>query len=290
MDMKFVNAKGNTLSLMDNPYFHLINIDGQTAAASNISSLIVGDTDGDIVNNVQAQPRPIILDLRIKSGVNVEDAKRFILNVVKLKQNGTLKWTQNDRTVLINGVVESVDMPRWNNTNTMQITLHCEQPFWEDIDYVIQQIDEALGLHYFSDVQNEMLYFPAEGIPLGEYDFARLRTFNNVGDVTVGMEIEIIAYDTVTNPIIYDENGNFFGIGHGTGNKKVTMQAGDIIKVDTRKGQKSVKMNGVSLLGKLKPNSTWLQIAPGDNTFSINSDDASINNMSFSLIFKRRYI
>ena len=47
---------------------------------------------------------------------------------------------------------------------------------------------------------------------------------------------------------------------------------------------------GSNLYEKIKPRSTWLQLLPGENTFSINSDDDNNENMSFSLIYKQRYI
>lgn len=290
MTLDYYNSNNNVLKLTSNDYFHLINVDGQTSANTSISSLVVGGIDGDTVNNIQAQPRTITLDLRIKSGVDVEEAKRAVLNIVKLKQSGKLQWTQNNRTVTISGIIESVEMPRWENSISMQISLHCEQPFWEDVENAIQEINEALSLHYFTDYENDMLYFPVEGIPFGEVDLARTRTFNNNGDVAVGMDIEIIAFDAVTNPIIYNSAGDFFGIGYGTGNKKVVMVSGDKITISTHKGKKSVKLNGTSIISKIKPRSTWLQLEAGSNTFSINSEEQSITNMTYTLSFKQRYI
>ncbi|MBR2679935.1 MAG: phage tail family protein, partial [Exiguobacterium sp.] len=92
----------------------------------------------------------------------------------------------------------------------------------------------------------------------------------------------------VTNPIIYDQNGNFFGVGY-TG-KTLTMSAGDVLVIDTQAGQKSVKLNGVSVFDKVKPQSTWLQLQAGENEFSINSDDADTDNMVFTMSFRQRYI
>lgn len=289
MILEYKNSTGNVLSLTDNQYFFLINVDGQTSANADISSVVIGGIDGDTANNVQAQPRSISLDLKIKSGVDVELAKREILKVVKLKKNGELIWTQNGKTVRISGIVESVDMPRWENGVMMQITMHCEQPFWEDIDYIVQEISEALSLHYFTDNPNDMLYFPEEGIPFGELDLVRTKSFFNDGDVAVGVEIEIIAYGTVTNPIIYAADGKYFGVGYGTGNKQVVMHQGDYIIVTTHKGAKTVKLNGVSVIDKVKPNSTWLQLEAGENSFSINSDE-DFANVVFNMIYKQRYI
>lgn len=303
MKLNFISARGDVLPLVANKYFTLGHVDGQTTASTSIASAVVGGVDGDKVNNVQAEARTIIIDLHIKSDVNVEEAKREILKVVKLKKSGVLLWDQNNRTVNISGIVEAVEMRRWTNGVIMQITLHCEQPFWEDVDEVIQQINEAIGLHYFTSSPNEMLYFPEDGVVFGEYDTIREKTFYNSGDVAVGVEITLLAHDTVTNPIIYDINGDFFGLGYeyesadggaGIGTAWVSnpfiMQAGDNVVITTHKGNKTVKHNGVNILDKVKPNSTWLQLDTGDNVFKVNSDDENIDNMSFSITYKQRYI
>ena len=288
LKLLYISKWGGTLDLVNNDLFTLTNVDGMTAAATDISSVVIGGIDGDEINNIQAQPRGIIFDLRIKQGVNVEYAKRAVLEIVKLKQKCTLQWTQNNKTVTIQGTVDGVTMPRFNNEVTMQISIHCGQPFWEDLNAVVAEISEALGLFYFTDDPYDMLYFPEEGIPFGELDTSRTRTFVNMGDVSIGMTIEVLAYKIVTNPIIYDQNGNFFGVGYGS--KSLTMQAGDILTINTNAGQKSVTLNGVSQLDKIKPRSTWLQLDAGENEFSINSDDSDIDNMVFAISYRQRYI
>lgn len=289
MELIYISKWGGVLNLTDNEYCWLINTDGITAATTDLSTVVIGGIDGDIINNIQAQPRGIILDLRIKRECNVEDAKRAILEIIKLKQTCTLQWTQNERTLTIKGVVDSITMPRFNNAVTMQVSIHCGVPFWEDLNDILSEISEAKNLHYFTTDPDGMLYFPdEEGIPLGEYDTSRTRTFNNAGDVAVGMQIEVVAYSTVTNPIIYDQNGNFFGVGYGS--KSVVMNTGDTLLINTKAGEKSVTLNGVSLLDKIKPHSTWLQLEAGENEFSINSDDTAVDNMVFNLIYKQRYV
>ena len=290
MKFDYISARGDRLPLATNELFDLVHVDGMTTAATSIASNTMGGADGDIINNVKANARPIVIDLRVKNGVNVEDAKRAVLRVVKIKQLGTLEWTQNERTVTISGVVETVDMPRWTNAVTLQIAMYCSQPYWEDLDFIVQQISEAIDLHYFTDSATGMLYFPVEGIPLGEYDTIRTKRFHNGGDVAVGLEISIVAFATVTNPIIYNENGDFLGVGYGDGAKRVQLTAGDNVVITTHKGNKDIKLNGKSILSKLRPQSTWLQLEAGDNLFTINSDDDSLTNMAFSLIYKQRYV
>lgn len=303
LKLDYISARGDTMPLANNPLFHLTHIDGHTTASTNIASAVVGGMDGDTVTNVQAQPRTIVIDLQPRSGVNVEEATRAILKVIKIKQRGALVWTQNGKAVTISGVVEAVEMPRWTNATVMQITLHCEQPFWEDVYEVIQQINEFIGLHAFTTYTDDMLYFPEDGVVLGEYDAIRTKTFHNAGDVAVGLEITIIAHDTVTNPIIYDHYGNYFGVGYsyetesggdGIGSAWVSvpfvMKRGDVVVITTHKGRKTVKFNGQIIYDKIRPNSTWLQLEAGDNTFTVNSDDDSETNMSFALAYKQRYV
>ena len=290
MELNYISKWGAKISLSNNNLFWLTNVDGLTYSTTDISAVVIGGIDGDSINNVQAQPRGIVLDLRIKSGVNVEAAKREILQTIKLKQKATLEWTQNNKTLTIQGVVESIEMPRFNNEVTMQVTLHCSQPFWEDLNEILTEINQFVNLHYFTTELGGMLYFQPEGRPLGEYDTSRTRSFINSGDVSVGMQIEVLALSSVTNPIIYDQNGNFFGVGYGTETKQVVMQQGDKLIINTVAGNKYVELNGVNQLDKVKPQSTWLQLEAGQNEFSINSDDANVDNMIFTLSYKQRYI
>ena len=288
MQLQFISQWGGTLDLVNNDLFTLVNVDGLTTAATNISSIVIGGIDGDIVNNIQAQPRGIIFDLRIKNGVNVENAKRAILQIIKLKQKCTLQWTQNEKTRTITGTVDGVTMPRFSDAVTMQVSIHCGDPFWQDLNEIISEINEFIPLHYFTDYPNDMLYFVEEGIPFGEYDLSRTRTFNNTGDVAVGMTIEVIALDAVTNPIIYAQNGQFFGVGYGS--RSLVMSEGDVLVINTRAGEKSVTLNGISQLDKIKPQSTWIQLQAGENEFSIDSNETVTDNMIFTLEYKQRYI
>lgn len=284
----YTSALGEVLSLTEGENYKLINIDGQTAAAAALSTIVTGGVDGDTVNSSQAQPRQIVLDLRITD--EVEETKRSLLQIIKLKQQGTLTWTQNERELVIKGTVENIELTRWTDKALMQVTIHCSQPFWETANNIITELREFIGLHYFTDFENDMLYFPEEGIPFGVFDTTKTQSYYNGGDVAVGLEIEIEALDTCTNPIIYDRDGNFFGCGYGTGNKKIVMEAGDIITINTRKNEKSAKLNGASILGKIKPQSTWLQLLTGNNTFSFNSDEDTLSNMRLTMTYKQLYI
>lgn len=282
MNLEYITSKGDILPLTGNPLFKISNIDGLTTANVELSSSTVASMDGDFVINERTTPRGIIIDLSIE-GADVERKKRYILKYIKPKQRAIIRWTQDERKVEIEGVIESIDMPRYTNAVVMQISMYCSQPYWQDIDFVVQEISEILNLHYFTNFENDMLYFPEEGIPFGEYDTNRTKVFVNDGDVSVGMEIRIIALGNVGHPVIYNSIGGFFGVN-------VAMTSGDEIVISTVKGKKTITMNGENIMDKIEAGSTWLQLEIGENEFTIDSDDGTEGNMYFTVSYKQRYV
>lgn len=289
MKLEFISAKGEVMPLTENGRFKLANVDGITTANVEISSSTVASMDGDFVNNKRTTPRSIVLDLAIER--DVENVKRYILKYVKPKLQSILRLTQNERTTQISGIVESIEMPRFTNIATMQITLHCAQPYWEDLENSSQEISEVLDLFYFTDndeseiesEEDNMLYFPEEGIPFGEYDTNRTKVLTNEGDVDIGLEIHIVALGTVTNPVIYNVEGEYIGVD-------VTLLGGDEVIISTVKGNKTIRINGENKISKIREGSTWLQLAVGENEFTIDSEDGTEGNMYFTLTYKQRYV
>ena len=108
------------------------------------------------------------------------------------------------------------------------------------------------------------------------------QTYNNDGDVDTGMIITIIATGTVTNPKIYNQNGEFIGVDD-------TLTVGDKVVINTYKGKKTITKNGVSIFNKITSGSVFLRMETGTNVFSINAD-AGAQYMYFYVSFKRRFV
>ena len=274
-------ANGAMLDLFNDDYFDIVAADSLTSANVTIATMTTPSIDGDTVNNVQANPRAITFDLRVKNYVDVEFCKRHILNVVKIKQTGTLTFTQGtgdeQRIIEISGVVESIDLPRFNNNCTMQISLHCPDSFWQDINDLVFEISRIIGCHHFA------VYFPMNApIPLGVIDKQMTQSYTNDGDVTTGMIITIIATGDVTNPTIYNSKGEYIGVND-------SMVVNDKIVINTNKGQKTITKNGVSIFNKIKSGSSFLQMETGENQFTIDADSGD-PFMYFNIMFKRRFV
>lgn len=279
----FISAKGAAMPLFGNPYFTLTGADGFTSTASSIAAVTVPAVDGDMITNIQAQPRSVVLYLRLKQSAGIDAAKKYILQYVKPKLTGTLQLTQdNGQNIQLQGVVEAIELPRFQQGCTMQITMHCSQPFWEDVDFVVQQISQIIDLHYFP-IPEGGLAFPTAGVPFGAYDNDLTRDFENAGDVETGMLITMVALGTVTNPQIYNTaTGEFIGIND-------TLQGNDEVIINTIKGQKTITKNGVNIIDKIMPRSTFLQIGIGTNEFSIYAD-SGVDKIYFTLTFKQKYV
>ena len=283
---KFIisSLRGGSINLLDNEYFLLSNFDGQTANQNDISMTTAAGFDGGFINSAQAQPRSMSLELLVKSGVNVELAKRHITQVIKPYQLITFTLEQEGKTIVIEGTVEAFSMPRYQQGVAVVVDFLCAQPFWEDANNIQTVLADVINMHYFTEETDDGVWcFVEEGVPLGVYNFERQKSVVNDGDVAVGMTIEIVALGKVTNPIIYAEDGTYIGVN-------TTMEANDKITISTHKRNKTIYKNGVNILDTIMAGSTWLQLYTGINTFNFNSDNEETDNCYFQIIYKQRYI
>lgn len=280
--LEFIGANGNIINLFDNPYYGITNIDGFTVADVEVASSTTASIDGDVINNLRVTPRTVVLDLKVKNNVNVETAKRWLLQTVKPKLPGRIRMTQDGRETELSGIVENIEMPRFTNGVICQVSLHCSVPYWQDVNYVLVEISRLIDLHYFPKDQGG-LAFPSGGIPLGSYNLNNTQTYYNDGDAETGMLITIIALGDVVNPIIYDVTGAYIGVID-------TITEGDVIEINTNRGEKYVRKNGENIFSKIKSGSSFLQLAIGDNQLTVNADSGTQNNMYFMITFKRRFV
>lgn len=276
--LEFISAKGDLLNLTNSRNFKITNVDGITNASSDISSSTVAQMDGDIINNVRVTPRGIVIDLTIER--DVEQTKREILKIVKVKQKGTLRLTQDNRETQIVGIVEAIEMPRFSELVVMQISIYCSQPFWEDVDYIIGQIADYINLHYYPLDQGGLAFY--ESIPLGEINYNNNKIFINEGDVSVGMTITVVAIKEVVNPRVSRSGDEYIGVN-------IAMTSGDELIIKTGKGEKSITLNGRNVIDKIDPMSTWLQLETGENEFYISAESGT-DNAYFVISYKQRYI
>ena len=128
---------------------------------------------------------------------------------------------------------------------------------------------------------------PPGGIVFGRKIFNYMMNVYNAGAVETGMTIEFAAISDVLNPsIINVRTQEIIKI-----NK--SMVAGEKITIDTIIGEKSVwvDLNGTRENGfKYKSfDSSWLQLAVGDNVFRYDADEG-LDNLTVSIRYDNKYL
>lgn len=281
IELNIITPTGAKMPLVGNPYF-IPRVDGMTQYSASIATSTTYNSDGDSINNIKGNARDIIILLEIRDSADVNAAYEYITQYIKPKQTVTLEAVRNEQARHISGVLGDFDMPRFTNAVTATISLYCSQPFWEDAEFIIRTIETIRAMHHFEVVFPSDSSGNPQGIVLGVYDTNRTRTFTNSGHVAVGMEISIIANGAVVNPVLQRSDGQFLGIND-------TLAANDEIIISTVKRHKTITKNGVNILNKIMPRSTFMQLEPGENEFTIDADSGE-DNMYFTFQYKQRYI
>ena len=281
IELNIITPTGAKMPLVGNPYF-IPSIDGMTQYSASIATSTTYNSDGDSINNIKGNARDIIILLKIRDSADVNAAYEYITQYIKPKQTVTLEAVRDGQARHISGVLGEFDMPRFTNAVTATINLYCSQPFWEDAVFIMRTIETVQAMHHFAVIFPTDTAGNPQGIVLGVYDTNRTRTFTNSGHVAVGMEITIIANGTVVNPVLQRSDGQFIGIYD-------TLNANDEIIISTVKRNKTITKNGVNILNKIMPRSTFMQLEPGENIFTIDADGGE-DNMYFTFRYKQRYI
>lgn len=291
IQLEFINSKDVSMNAIYNPYMTLTAVDQLHGVDNEYSTSTSPYFDGDYVNHTRTSPRTITLTYALSTPI--ESSLNFFNSIVKSKQKATLIETKEDGTqIKIEGIVTVPPYTRWSDTCAIQIQMYCSKPYWRDVQAIVEDISNVINLHYFPYENEEKLLandgglaFPESGIPFGVYDLDATKGFTNNGTKPVGMIIEIVAVEQVTNPRISKVNSDdneFIGVN-------MTLQKGDWIRINTNKGEKSVtNADGEIYNEVVYSGNDWLQLDTGYNELSITSEEGT-GNMYFTIYFNQEW-
>lgn len=288
--LELINKDNQALDLLNNKdKFILKSAEGLHGIETDISENETPYTDGAIIESVKALPRGIELVFKLRG--NVKTSIDYFTGIVKSKQLVTLREIDGDRDITIKGIATIPPYTRMMQSCEITLTIYCGQPYWEDINHIVEHISEFVDLLYFPI---EGQYFTAEGRPFGAINTDLTRTFENKSDTSVGMVLSLAALGEVVKPRISCDSGAQKGWYMQL---DVTLQANDELKISTVKGEKYITINGLDtyngepILNYLEwQGEDWLQLETGKNTFSVTTDGSATNsNVSFNIIYKGRY-
>lgn len=208
------------------------------------------------------------IGLTLKLLIDVVNTRNTILRTLQPKSLGTLRLTRGTLTRDIRGIVEKVEA---NNTDASILNLYflCPNPYWRE-----EQENQVYIATWQPLFGYPLTVEQGVGFMFGQRTEQRVINAPNHGTATTGMRIVFAARNDVVNPKISNAMDSTKYIL-----TKVTLHEGDILTIQTGKGEKKATLyraeggeesNAFSLLDIA--NNTFLQLNPGDNYLSYSAD------------------
>lgn len=262
--------------------FIVTNISGLGPGSANINMTEVATNDGALYNSARASYRNITMNLRFFGNDTIEDIRQLSYKYFPLKKKITLLFETDNRSLEIDGYVESNEPVIFSKEESTDISILCPYPFFHSA--------EGNQVTVFSGVEPEF-EFPFSNESLEEnlliMGSIQNKTENVViyeGDVDAGMIITIHAIGDASNITIYNVTTRETMFIDTEKLKTLTgseLIAGDDVVICTVKGQKSVTLiregRKTNILNCLGRNADWFQLAKGDNIMAFTADSGASN-------------
>lgn len=257
------NYRGERLQLVPNNNY-IVELEGLTDFEVAINTTIAGNSSGSVYNSSRTEEREIPLSIMPRG--DVEKNRIALYRYFVAEKPVKIFYKNGSRDVFIEGRVQKFGGSLFSDKETLDLSVLCPQPYWQSVSEIVTDISDVLPAFSFP------FAIEADGIPFSEIEKGLDKVVVNNGDVESGIIIEMQADGEVINPIIYDAYGGSFALNY-------TMQAGDLITINTYKGQKSVKLlrdgKETYLFKYVAGMPTWFLLEPGDNTFTHSTESGS---------------
>lgn len=278
LDLDFTCNK-KTLEMNKNTDFRITSIQGIEASSYTIHKADVNG-DGVVVTGEKIEPREITITGDITKNENETLNREELISFFTPKFIGELVIDRNNIKRKIQYKVESLSFPKSNlfEYGTWELSLLCPDPLWNSVDNYNKNI--ALITPQFAFP----LVIPTnKGKIMGYRTYKNEAILNNDGDDETGLEITIIASrGEVINPKVELSTGEFIQL------KDVTMAKGDVLKINTNKRQKAIRLNG-NITNSYNRQSTFFALPVGISTIKYSSDEG-YTNMDVNIVFYKKYL
>lgn len=272
--LKIENRFGDVLELTHNKNYVVSSVEGLNPPKAKINLSDVVGMSGSLFNSSKTEMRNIVLT--VLPQIPVEKNRLALYKYAQTSQWCKIYYSNGSLDVQIEGYVETVEGSLFKRPQSIQISILCPQPYFEDLNEIFNDISSLLANFEFP------FAIESEGIEFSYINHDMLSTVVNHGDVETGLSIYITARGDVVNPVIYDNYGGKFAID-------VTLSEGEQIVINTNSGKRSVKLiRGVgeeNIINKVQSNPKWFTLYPGENIFSY---DAESGVDFMSIVFRHR--
>lgn len=260
--------------------FMFSKISGLNPPAGTISTSSYAGMNGSYLNNAFIEKRNVVISFEMR-GFGVENRRHELYKVVKPSRYIKIYYKTANISVYAEGIAETCEIENFEMLTKGQISIICPDIYWYSTESVMA---------YYSQITGGFMFpFPTESNPqpftLGRYNTQNIMEITNDGDET-GFTLVIEATADARSPTLYNaDTDEYLQI---TGD----LQAGDIITVTTKTGNKTVTLNrgGVksNIINRLVSGSTWLTLREGKNRFYFRG--TGLNNLKVKIIHTNAYL
>lgn len=295
--MTVTNARGDTLDLpLRNPMatgYNVVAIDGLGPVDAVLQTSNTVTTDGVLFNGARKDEREITITLAYypESGKNIEDLRHGTYKYFPEKEEVTLVFHAETRSVRTTGIVESNDVSIFSEKESSSIVVKCPDP-WFRVDNEIDRITS------FSNMEPAFEFpFNWENNPVSEPKPLWFGEISNIyskniaydGESEVGVIIRMSFDDPVNNIRIYNEEvGQEIDIFTDKINQLITdgIKKGDELVICTIPKRKSVEIvrDGIAynVLNAVNRDVRFITLHKGSNTI-VYSADSGVDNIHMSI-------
>lgn len=280
--------------------FAVTNVKGLGPGKATLNSAEWVTIDGSDFTSAKLPKRTISIDFKFIPTDNIEsvaDIRLLSYKIFPIKEHVrlyfyTYVWVENVygqvvkeyTTYYIDGRVEKNEPTIWAKEEGCTIDIVCFDPYFKNKEFnEISFNDVVSKFHYeWIDIDEDVNQDDPSPYETSEPLFIMSEKLNydvlsieNPSYVTTGGIFTIRANGTVESPVIFNQT---------TYQEMVlnyTMQKGDVIEIDTRKGYKHVTLKqgfGVNLLNYIDITSDWIEMIPGINEVGYSSLNVAQRN------------
>lgn len=271
--LKIDNHKQQVFELThDTKNYAVIGIQGLTRPPTTVNTSIAGSIDGAFFNSSRLEQRNLVITIVLRG--NIEENRQKLYKIFPCKTACTIYFKNANRSVKIDGYVETLEADLFVMQERVQISIICPRPYFEDLQTIYEEISTTVRLFEFP-------FDISEPIPFAEIYNEPHAFITNLGDTDTGMIItvsidQIESGETVdTLSISNMMTGQSFILSYA-------FQEGDKIIINTRQGELSAKILRndayINVLNAVQDGSTWLRLIAGYNDITLNFGTASPTN------------
>ena len=239
--------------------YTIADMQGLSPADATINMTQMALNDGALFNSAKVGINTLNVAIAIE--YQAEYYRLQAYRIFRPKSEIRVQYQSQQIDVWIEGYISKATIGHFDKKQMLVVEIICPFPFWRSSQLLRTEMNTIVKNFHFPFAIEE-----DDPIPLGYMQAQQNTVVMNNGSAATGFVMTLHAEAAVSNPKIFNyDTGEFFGL-------TFSMQAGDLISIDSTAGQKSVTLERsgakTNIFNYIMKDSTWLMLELGANTFT----------------------